>query len=130
MQVGSFGSIIFDVSERRVFTAKSIKRGSSSSWATHNRIEGKPRSQYLNPGLKTVSLEILLRADYGVNPRTALDTLHRLAEGKDVYPLIIGGVPQADNPFKLTACDETDNTRLPNGALFSATASLTFEEYT
>lgn len=130
MEIGSFGPVVFSVSEKRVFTAGNIRRGSNSNWATHTRIEGKSRSQYLNPGLKTISLEILLRSDYGVDPSASLETLHRLAEGKDVYPLIIGGVPQADNPFKLTACDETDNTRLPNGVLFSATAALTLEEYT
>jgi hypothetical protein len=45
-------------------------------------------------------------------------------------PLILGGIPQAENPFKLTACEESDSASLPGGALFSAAASLTFEEYT
>lgn len=130
MQIGSFGPVVFEVSNKRVFTASDVKRSSSSNWAAHDRIEGKSRSQYLSPGLKKVTLEVQLRADYGVPPSSTLSQLHRLAEGRDVYPLILGGVPQADNPFKLTACEESDSASLPGGALFSATASLTFEEYT
>ncbi len=130
MQIGSYGAIVFEVSSSRVFTAGNMTRDSTSNWATHDKIEGKARSQYLSPGLKSVTLDVQLRADYGVPPAETLETLHSIAEGRNVYSLIIGGVPQAKNPFKLVSCAERANKSLPSGELFSATATLTFEEYT
>ena len=129
-QVGSWGPFVFDVSASRIFTiANGATRKSSSNWATHDRVEGKPRTQYQGAGLRGVNVTIKLRADYGVPPAKTLEQLHNAAEGRNVYPLIIGGVPQAQNPMRLTGCNETKDLSLGDGALYSATAALTFEEY-
>ena len=111
MQVGSFGPVVFEVTDKKVFTPDSRSRTNTSNWATHDRIEGKSRSQYLRP-------------------QATIDLLHTLAQSRQVYPLFMGGVPQAVNPFKLKECQEDDSLRLPTGELFSCEATLSFEEYT
>lgn len=130
MQVGSWGPFVFNVSAARIFTiANGATRKSGSNWATHDRVEGKPRTQYQGAALRGVDVTIKLRADFGVPPAKTMERLHAAAEGRYVYPLIIGGVPQAKNPMRLTGCNETKDLSLGDGALYSATAALTFEEY-
>lgn len=130
MIVGNWGFFVFEVNRYRTYTMEhGASRSSESNWATNDRIEGKPRSQYLGPGLRTCELSIKLRADMGVEPAYEMERLHLMAEDRYVYPLIIGGVPQAQNPMRLVSCSETKDVSL-GGDLFSATASLKFEEYT
>ena len=62
MQVGSFGPVVFEVTDNKVFTPDSRSRTNTSNWATHDRIEGKSRSQYLSPGLTQVQYK-------GADPR-------------------------------------------------------------
>ena len=71
-----------------------------------------------------------IRADMGMRPQATIDLLHTLAQSRQVYPLFMGGVPQATNPFKLKECQEDDSLRLPTGELFSCETTLSFEEYT
>lgn len=130
MQVGSFGPVVFEVTDKKVFTPDSRSRTNTSNWATHDRIEGKSRSQYLSPGLTQVQYKVRIRADMGMRPQATIDLLHTLAQSRQVYPLFMGGVPQAPNPFKLKECQEDDSLRLPTGELFSCEATLSFEEYT
>ena len=66
MQVGSFGPVVFEVTDKKVFTPDSRSRTNTSNWATHDRIEGKSRSQYLSPGLTQVQYKVRIRADMGI----------------------------------------------------------------
>ena len=129
MAIGSWGPFVFQVSDQKVFALKDITRSAGSSWATHNTIKGKPKTQYQAPTLRGTSGAVQLRADYGVKPREQLEAMAKAAEGSQVYPLIIGGKPLAQNPMRLTGISETWNTVYNGGELFSAEVSLTFEEY-
>ena len=93
MQVGSFGPVVFEVTDKKVFTPDSRSRTNTSNWATHDRIEGKSRSQYLSPGLTQVQYKVRIRADMGMRPQATIDLLHALAQSRQVYPLFMGGVP-------------------------------------
>lgn len=129
MSMGSWGSIVFKVSSRTVMVPKDITRKTGSNWATHNLISGKPKSQYQGAELRSVSLSVVLRADYGVRPRQQLERLANMAELPYAHPLIIGGKQLAKNPFRLVSVSETWNTVYNGGELFSAEVALTFEEY-
>lgn len=129
MAMGSWGPFVFETSDNKQFALRDITRTTGSTWATHETIKGKPKVQYQAPALRTVSGTITLRADYGVKPRIMLEELAQAAESSVAHPLIIGGKPLSQKPMRLTSISETWNTVYSGGELFSASVSLSFEEY-
>lgn len=128
MAIGTFGPLVFEVSSNKVFAPK-ITRSAGSNWAMHDLVSGKAKSQYLGAALKSGSLDITLRAELGVRPRAMLETIAALAEGRNVYALVIGGRPLADNPFKIMDVSETWGEMYSGGELAAASVSIKFEEY-
>lgn len=127
--IGSFGSIVFQTSDRRVFTPRGMQQTAGSSWALHDIFGGKQKAEYTGQALRTISFEILLSAELGVRPRKTLEQLERMAEGREAYPLVIGGRPIGENLWRLVSLSETWDTVLNRGELVSAKASLNLEEY-
>ena len=121
--VGSYMGRVFTVSSQRILTPSNLKGSAGSDWANHEIIGKKARSQWVGPKLKSYTMDILLRAQDGVSPRSTLDYFQRAA-------FIIGGRPISDNPFKLVSVSDEWDTVLGGGALIECRVSLTIEEYT
>lgn len=129
MIIGTFGDLTFEVSSEKVFTVSKVQRDAGKRTAKFTPTIGKESTQYLGASLRKVSGSLALNAFLGVKPREALDKLTELAEGRDVFPLIIGGRPLADNPFQLTSISESWGTILTEGELATADVNLSWEEY-
>lgn len=129
MAIGNFGSIVFETSDRKIMTPRGINQTVGSSWAVHDTIGGKQKTEYTGKNLRTFSFEITLSAELGVRPRKMLQQLEELAEGREVFPLVIGGKPVGENMWRLVSISEEWNTVLNQGELISATVSLSLEEY-
>lgn len=129
MAIGNFGSIVFETSDRKIMTPRGINQTVGSSWAVHDTIGGKQKTEYTGKNLRTFSFEITLSAELGVRPRKMLQQLEELAEGREVFPLVIGGKPVGENMWRLVSISEEWNTVLNRGELISATVSLSLEEY-
>lgn len=127
--IGSFGSLVFTISEEQCVFLRSLSMKSAARWATHEVINGKPLSQYVGTALKTASIEVSFNAQYGVSPRASLETLSRLAEAPYAHALIIGGKPVGNCLFKITDVSETWGTVFSGGELISASVSISLEEY-
>ena len=129
MMIGTFGNMPFEVSENKAFTPSSFRRTAASRWTTHDVSSGKPRTEYIGADLMTVSFEVTLRASLGIKPREILDRLAAMAEGSEVHELVIGGRPVAPCVWRLVQVSEAWDVIMNEGELFSATVSLTLEEY-
>ena len=127
--IGTLGGLIFEASAVRTLTPTAMTRTVASRAVTHEAIGGKPRTEFLGPGLQTVQIDILLRADLGAKPRATLEQLERMVEGGEVNKLVIGGRPVGQNKFRVTGTSETWNTVYRGGELFSASVTLDLEEY-
>lgn len=127
--IGSFGDIVFKVSDKNVFTFQNLQLTATSRWSTQEVINGKPRSQFLGAGLIKVSFDITVSAGLGVKPRETIDKLINRVENGEVYPLIIGGKPVSNNPFSLKDISSTWGEVFNGGELYSAKLSLSLEEY-
>lgn len=130
MAVGSYMGRVFTVSNRKIFTPSNLKGSAGSDWANHEIIGRKARSQWVGPKLKSYTLDILLRAQDGVSPRSTLDFYQRMAESQNVDWFIIGGMPLSEHPFKLVSVSDTWDAVLNGGTLIECKVSLTIEEYT
>lgn len=128
--VGSFMGRVFTVSSRKIFTPSNLKGSAGSNWASHDIIGRKARSQWVGPKLKSYTMDILLRAQDGVSPRSTLDFFQRVAGSQQVDWFVIGGRPISDNPFRLVSVSDEWDAVLNGGALIECKVSLTIEEYT
>ena len=77
MQVGCFGGLVFSVDSNKVFTMQDIQGSTGSDWATHNTINGKPKSELTGQKLKAYKFTVTLDAQYGVKPREMLANIQR-----------------------------------------------------
>ena len=111
--VGSYMGRVFTVSSQRILTPSNLKGSAGSDWANHEIIGKKARSQWVGPKLKSYTMDLLLRSQDGVSPRST-----------------IGGRPISDNPFKLVSVSDEWDTVLNGGALIECRVSLNIEEYT
>lgn len=127
--IGNFGSIVFQTSDRKIVTPRGMQQTAGSSWALHDIFGGKQKAEYTGQVLRTISFEIILSAELGVRPRKTLEQLERMAEGMEAFPLVVGGRPVGENPWRLVSLSETWDTVLNRGELISAKASLNLEEY-
>lgn len=129
MLVGSFGKILFTVSDLRTLTFNGLSRKSGATFATHDLISGKPRKQFMGPQAQTVDLEILVRADMGNSPRLTIAELRKMMEKGEAARLIVGGIPVTDLPLVITSMSDEWDVVYQFGGLFQARISLTLEEY-
>ena len=71
MAIGNWGSVIrFEVSTRKMLTFQNMKRTVSGRWESHSILNKKPKGEFKGPDASGVTLDILLSAGHGVNPRT------------------------------------------------------------
>lgn len=129
MRVGSFGNIIFDVSNDKALFLTKISTQASANYQTHNTIGTKPKKEYLNPGLRSVSLDIYISAKYGYSPRKTIDKLINKCENGDAEYVIIGGKPLSMNRFVIDSTPVEWGDIYKNGKLASAKVTLSLSEY-
>lgn len=127
--IGSYGPIIFAVSDKQALTFSGFSRTSGGEWATHETMRGKKRSEYVGATLQTISLEITLSAMHGVRPRQTADMLIQMAEDGVVYPFIVGGKPVGKNLWRLLTVTDDWKTIYSKGEVSEITVSLSLEEY-
>lgn len=130
MAVGSYMGRVFTVSDKEIFTPSNLTGSTGSDWVTHEVIGKKAKSQWIGPKLKKYDLDILLRTQDGVNPRSTLEYFQEIAESQKVDWFIIGGRPLSPNPFKLVSISDEWDAVLNGGILVECKVSLSIEEYT
>lgn len=129
MAVGTFGNIVFSVSDDMVLTPSSLSQTVGSSWAVHDNIGGKQKAEYTGPTLRVLNFDMKISAELGIRPRKMLQKLEQMAEGGEAYMLVIGGKPVGDNPWRLVSLSEEWGTVLNRGELISANVTVSLEEY-
>ena len=129
-QIGNLGKLItFEVSSKRVRTFKNMSQTVKGRWATHDVIKGKPKSEFLGPGQRAMTLTIHLSSSLGVKPRSIIDKMEKAVEKGTPYPLVIGGKKVGSYQWVITDMSETWETIIMDGVLVSANLSLTLAEY-
>ncbi|MFI3270804.1 MAG: phage tail protein [Pseudomonadota bacterium] len=127
MIIGSFGSIIFEVSaDGRTVTPQSMGRESKSRYAEHQVLGAAPRLEYLGPELSTVSMAISLRRDMGVTPEDELEALEYLQRNGSPQLLIVSG--KNLGTYILDSLSQSF-TRGGSGGFLAISLTLNFKEY-
>lgn len=129
-KIGNLGKlIVFEVSDDKVLTFQNMSQSVKGRWATHEVISGKPKSEFLGAGLRSVSLSVFLSATHGAKPRKTIEKIERAVEQGTPYPLVIGGKRIGSNQWVITDMSETWETVIQGGKLMEASISITLSEY-
>lgn len=129
--LGTFGkAITFTVNSKKVLPFSDFKKIVSARWETQNVCNKKPKSEFIGTDADRVTMNITVNAEYGVRPRKTLDLIEEAISTGVVAYLVIGGNLVSRNKFYIESIDEEWKQVWNKGELVSATASLTFTEYT
>lgn len=128
MSLGSWGEdFAFEASDRRLLTFQSRRRSGEARWAEHDVYAATPKSEFIGPGLDSITFSVRLDHQRGIVPAEVLKTLRKKRDLGTVDTLIIGEEPVFD--CALRSIGEDDLRHGPDGTLLVAIVELTFKEY-
>lgn len=129
MYIGYMGSVVFIASSHYMLTPSNFSQETKGRWADHNVIYKKPVSEFLGPGQRTISFEIILSSMHHITPSSQINTLRRMCENGEVFPLVIGGRPVSSNFWRLDSMSVGETYYGPTGTLKFAKVSVKLIEY-
>ncbi|MCY7486423.1 phage tail protein [Paenibacillus alvei] len=128
-KIGSLGPVVFVVSPEAIRTFDEFTRSSAGRWAKHEVLGKKPLSQWIGPGLDTISFTMWFDVQRRLNPRKELDRLVELDRKGKAMPLIVGGKAVGVGLWTITSLEQSWKTIDGKGNILFATANISLEEY-
>ncbi|WP_438770061.1 phage tail protein [Brevibacillus sp. JB24b] len=128
-QIGSYGSLVFEVSIDKNRTPSDISRSASARWTPHERFGQKPRSEFLGPNLDTFGFTVRFDARFGMNPKEEMDQLLDWCRSGKAETLIIGGIPIGRDQWVITNVVQKMPVIDGQGRVLVGIADVTLEEY-
>lgn len=127
--LGSYGDIVFEVSSEKVRTFDNFERNSADRWESHDLLGLKPKSEFIGPGLDSVTFTMWLDAKFGVNPRAEMEKLLVMSRDGEVADLTIGNKGLGVAQWKIKSLgqkwEKIDNA----GRVVKSSLDVTLEEY-
>ena len=128
-KIGSFGNLVFSVSDRTVKTFDGMSWDFSADYATHDRHIKADLLEYMGPGIETVSFSMVLSALLGVNPLKEIKKLREMVKEGHAERLVIGGKVYGSYKWVMQK-GTVDFQRFDNtGNLLAAKVKVTLKEY-
>lgn len=127
--IGALGNIAFVATAETLRTFSEFQRSSAGRWAKHERLGKKPLTQFLGPGLDTVSFTMRFDASYGINPRKEMDALSDLERSGKAMALTVGGKGVGVSLWGITSLSQSWDVIDNKGNVLVGTARISLEEY-
>lgn len=128
-KIGSFGDVIFEVSQKKILTFKELEMKSSAKWDEHSIHRNKAKLEFDGPGLIDLNYTILLRAEQGINPMKEIAKLERIKNKGEAHLFILGQKPLAPNKFVIVDTSVDLKNIDQKGNILSAEVTLSLKEY-
>lgn len=90
MTVGSLGNIVFTVSSNKIETLTNFKQSGSAAYSEHQRHAGNSLVEFVGRNADTISFEIVLSSELGVNVQTEIDKIAAAEKNGEILKLVIG----------------------------------------
>ena len=90
-RIGSFGDLVFSVSDKTVRTFDSMSWDFSADYATHDRHIKADLLEYIGPSIETISFSMVFSVFLGVNPLKEIRRLRNMVQSGYAQRLVIGG---------------------------------------
>ena len=128
-KIGSFGDLVFSVSNNTVRTFDSMSWDFSTDYATHDRHIKADLLEYMGPGLEGISFSMTFSVFLGVNPLKEIKKLREMVRKGYAERLVIGGKVYGSYKWVMQK-GTVDFQRFDNkGNLWAAKISVTLKEY-
>lgn len=127
--LAKWGSTQFKVNADELLTFRNMKRTYSSRWVSHNVVGDRPKMEFMGPDMDQITIEVILDAEFGVNPRREMRKFREAAMRGEVNNFYVGGRKVSSHPLYIESGSEDWNEIWNQGELVRATASITFSEY-
>lgn len=125
-ELGSFGDIVFEVSDSRVRTFKDLQQQKRGRYSVINVANHEQLLQYEGKALQEVSFTIQLHHRF-CDPMAEIDLLRMMVEEHQAYSLIVGGFMVGE--FVLEEMGSNWETVAKNGVITMAEGQLKLKEY-
>lgn len=130
MKIGNLGKLItFSVSSKKILTFSTMNKTVKGIWTTHKLVSKKPRPEFLGADRQQTTIEILLDASLGVNPRETIEKIEKAVEKGTPLTFVIGGKKIGNNQWVIESASEAWNVVMLDGVLVKAKVNLTLAEY-
>lgn len=120
-------AIKFEVTKDKVMTWQGLRRRAAARWHAHEVHAGKPKQEFLGPGLDSEDLEVRLDAALGIDPEGELKKMRQVRDAGVVLQFTVGGSLIGDYVLKEVSEEHRRHGR--GGELVLALATLALEEY-
>lgn len=127
--VGSLGGIIFTVSSDKIMTMSNIKTSGTANYGKHQRVSGNTLLEYTGNDADTLSFDIKLAAQLGVDIEKELDKIAAAQRSGEVLKLVIGKKAYGRYRWVIEKYSATYTAFGKDGKPILADVSLTLGEY-
>ena len=133
--VGAIGTkeindvIVFEVSDEKVLAFQNFVRSNKARYSKHDILQKKPILEFIGADLDSIDLQITLKAELGVNPRSEMDKLIKIQRDGITVSIMIGGSGFGVYRWFITDLNMTWERIDAKGILTSAVCDLTLQEY-
>ncbi|WP_339271429.1 phage tail protein [Paenibacillus sp. FSL K6-1330] len=127
--IGALGNVNFLVTDKKIRTFDDFRRSSAGRWEDHEVLGKKPLSQWIGPGLDSISFKMRFDVAYGLNPRVEMDRLVKMERSGKPYTLTIGDKAFGVYKWTIRQLDEDFITVDNKGRLLVSEVTIELKEY-
>jgi len=130
MLIATFANKMFGVSSNKIYPMSDFQWAGALDTEAQEKIGSKPSTYVKGEALDTLTFEIPLRADFGINGvREQIEEWKAIKAAAVPYPFILGQKPIGKNKWLLKTVSATNTEIDGRGVMLKATLKLEFEEY-
>jgi len=128
-KIGSFGDLVFSVSENTVKTFEKLSWQTSAKYATHDRHIKEDIQEFLGPEPGSISFTMAFSVFHGTNPLSEVMKLNEMVNKGIVERLVIGGRVYGSYKWVVSSVSSEMKRYDNKGGCWAATAKVTLKEY-
>lgn len=128
-KIGSFGNLVFSVSENTVKTFDKISWKTSAKYAAHDRHIKRDVQEFQGPELGSISFTMDFSVFHGMNPLAEILKLNEMADNGITGRLVLGGRVYGSYKWVISAVSSEMKRYDNKGNCWAAAAQVTMKEY-
>lgn len=127
--IGSYLDVVFEVSNRRINTFNNLTRSADARYEKHAVKHQKPLLEFEGPDVESVSIDVKLRVDFGINPLKELEKWKKAWRTGKRSIFLIGNKPLSNNAFVISKITENHKSYDGKGNVLAIDLNIELIEY-
>ena len=127
--IGSWGDLVFTVSQDEINTFTGMKWDSSAKYATHVRHLKSPLLEFTGTDVESMSFALTFSVFLGVNPIKEVEKLQKALRAGEVHRLVLGSKPYGKHKWVLTKVSASLERHDNHGGLLHAKVNVSMSSY-